>query len=58
MSAEHEELIIDRVSDVEDADDQLLAEDKVEEKETAEVEAVETEEDIPEIGRASCRERV
>ena len=35
MSAEHEELIIDRVSDVEDADDQLLAEDKVEEKETA-----------------------
>jgi len=51
MSAEHEELIIDRVSDVEDADDQLLAEDKVEEKETAEVEAVETEEDIPAQGR-------
>lgn len=50
MSAEQDELIIDRVSDIEDAEDQLLAEDKVD-KETSDTEVAEVEEGIPAQGR-------
>ena len=37
MSAEQEDIIIDRVSDMDDAEDQLLAEEKVEKEPTEEV---------------------
>lgn len=50
MSAEQDELIIDRVSDIEDAEEQLLAEDKVE-KDTSDTEVAEVEEGIPAQGR-------
>ncbi|HBX40350.1 MAG TPA: RNA polymerase sigma factor RpoS, partial [Marinobacter adhaerens] len=49
MSAEQEDIIIDRVSDMDDAEDQLLAEEKVEKEPTEEV--AEVEEDIPTQGR-------
>ena len=49
MSAEQEDIIIDRVSDMDDAEDQLLAEEKVDKEATEEV--AETEEDIPTQGR-------
>jgi RNA polymerase nonessential primary-like sigma factor len=51
MSSDQEELIIDRVSDVEESDDQLLAEDKVQKEDAADTEAAATEEDIPAQGR-------
>lgn len=50
MSAEQEELIVDRVSDAEEAEDQLLAEDKVE-KESSDTEVAEVTEGIPARGR-------
>lgn len=45
MSAEQEDIIIDRVSDMDDAEDQLLAEEKVDKEATEEV--AEVEEDFP-----------
>jgi len=49
MSAEQEDIIIDRVSDMDDAEDQLLAEEKVDKEATEEV--AEVEEDFPTQGR-------
>jgi len=49
MSAEQEDIIIDRVSDMDDAEDQLLAEEKVDKEATEEV--AEVEEDFPTHGR-------
>lgn len=50
MSAEQEDIIIDRVAEMEDADDHILAEDKPD-KATAEDPVAETEEDIPAQGK-------
>ena len=50
MSAEQEDIIIDRVAEMEDADDHILAEDKPD-KATAENPVAETEEDIPAQGK-------
>lgn len=47
MSSEQEELIMDRVSDVEESDDQVLAEDKVEKEEAVDTETAATENEIP-----------
>ena len=50
MSVEQEDIIIDRVADLEDADDQLLAEDKPE-KASAEDETAEVEDGFPAQGK-------
>ena len=50
MSAEQEDIIIDRVAEMEDSDDHILAEDKPD-KATAEDPVAETEEDIPAQGK-------
>ncbi|ERP89759.1 RNA polymerase sigma factor [Marinobacter sp. ES-1] len=50
MSAEQEDIIIDRVAEMDDADDHILAEDKPD-KATAEDPVAETEEDIPAQGK-------
>ena len=49
MSAEQEDIIIDRVTDMDESEDQLLAEEKVEKDTTAE--PAEIEEDFPTQGR-------
>ena len=51
MSSEQEELIIDRVADVEESDDHLLAEDKVEKEEAADTETAASESDVSVQGR-------
>src|SRR5690554_1416765 len=50
MSAEQEDIIIDRVADLDDADDHLLAEDKPD-KPVADDPVAETEEDFPTQGK-------
>lgn len=50
MSVEQEDIIIDRVAEMDDADDHILAEDKPD-KATAEDPVAETEEDIPAQGK-------